>query len=356
MTDINAQQLLISLSPSGTESARGYALRLAKANAFPNLFQARLANLHSSAKLASELAGMPGPKNLTLHARACWHPASHGAEGLVYVGHARLARHCLRATSRAVCPDCLRESGVSLIEWEVRACKACPRHKCWLVTKCPNCGHTLTWSRTDADTCLCGQSLTAMRTAPAPKWVCNLARLFTTATQTSLQSRFDAAQRCRNGPPLRLDKLLLLLEVINRGLLAQFLGGELLRQHGPRLSVAIIRDRGYRDYLWDEVFLHLADRPMEMAKLLLPGNPTDEFAQNFSALIDRLYLPSALVEYARGCPDRRLMRQVLDRIWFARHLHGPGPCHLNTVRTSWNDGEDPDEILYAPDQDNGAYA
>jgi hypothetical protein len=46
---------------------------------------------------------------------------------------------------RRVCPACLAEDGIARMEWEVKACMACPRHRCMLLSKCPSCARHLCW-------------------------------------------------------------------------------------------------------------------------------------------------------------------------------------------------------------------
>lgn len=59
-----------------------------------------------------------------------------------------LQRHSLQRWARtevatAFCPQCLREAPYHRLPWMVHAVFTCPKHKCWLLDHCADCGATL---------------------------------------------------------------------------------------------------------------------------------------------------------------------------------------------------------------------
>jgi hypothetical protein len=65
----------------------------------------------------------------------------------------------LRGKYPQICPHCLRESGICLVDWELAGAVACLRHGCPLIDGCPHCGRRLSWLRPAVDVCSCGHYL-----------------------------------------------------------------------------------------------------------------------------------------------------------------------------------------------------
>ncbi len=65
----------------------------------------------------------------------------------------------LRGKYPQICPRCLRESGICLVDWELAGSVACLRHGCPLIDGCPHCGRRLSWLRPAVDVCSCGHYL-----------------------------------------------------------------------------------------------------------------------------------------------------------------------------------------------------
>lgn len=69
-----------------------------------------------------------------------------------------------RRTGLQVCPCCLRELRFHLRFWELPLVRACPVHRCALLTHCKKCGQALNWHALQADwKHKCGQSLLEAR-------------------------------------------------------------------------------------------------------------------------------------------------------------------------------------------------
>lgn len=55
-----------------------------------------------------------------------------------------------------LCLACIDEYGYIRSFWDLKMVVACPRHRCWLLEKCPSCNNTITWERIKGIRCLCG--------------------------------------------------------------------------------------------------------------------------------------------------------------------------------------------------------
>lgn len=66
------------------------------------------------------------------------------------------------ATSRLyakVCPQCLREHGITRLSWQLRSTVGCFRHGYTLTWSCPHCNQAIGWDRPDVDICRCGRHI-----------------------------------------------------------------------------------------------------------------------------------------------------------------------------------------------------
>jgi hypothetical protein len=72
----------------------------------------------------------------------------------------------LRGKHSQVCPQCLRERGVCLVDWELAGAISCLRHGSPLIDDCPHCRRRLSWLRPAVDVCNCGHFLLTDAIAP----------------------------------------------------------------------------------------------------------------------------------------------------------------------------------------------
>lgn len=73
----------------------------------------------------------------------------------------------LRDWRRAFCPACLDASAFHRASWELHFLRACPVHRCGLVTICPWCEKAVDWNTSTLTSCRCGHDL---RAAPVEEW------------------------------------------------------------------------------------------------------------------------------------------------------------------------------------------
>jgi hypothetical protein len=83
-------------------------------------------------------------------------PEHDGLKNLFLGG--TLPRYLLSDAAR-VCPECLQEAPYARKIWDFALYTACPTHKMHLVSSCPSCGESLSWSRKSVPLCSCGYDL-----------------------------------------------------------------------------------------------------------------------------------------------------------------------------------------------------
>lgn len=158
--------MLIDQSPiEAGESINGYFLRLAEANGMlhmrfllhPHAIRLRVSyGAEQLERLASiyglDSAGLLGANPLA------------GADEPI-----RNARF-MPINRSAVCPHCLREGSVLRLAWSNVLVTSCTRHRVLLEDRCSNCETPLTWNRSSARFCDCGQDLAYLPTRAAPSF------------------------------------------------------------------------------------------------------------------------------------------------------------------------------------------
>lgn len=124
--------------------------------------------------------------------------------------------------------------------------------------------------------------------------------------------------------------MLLLIEIVQHVLIPEHVPRGLSRSDELRLTVLILRDRFYRDYLWDKVFLHAASDPMRMAEMLQPGRGGTSIRQDYSGLAPDLHIPRALWPFVnlQGPDDQPVARGYEP---FVQWLHGVGLCQVHSL-------------------------
>jgi hypothetical protein len=100
-----------------------------------------------------------------------------GGPGWVRLAGTRFRRQV--ATNRLyakVCPQCLRDKGITRLSWQLRATVGCFLHGYSLVWSCPHCGQPIGWNRPDVDVCRCGRHIKGQAASPVEPgvqaWLC----------------------------------------------------------------------------------------------------------------------------------------------------------------------------------------
>jgi hypothetical protein len=175
MAASDLRQLPVRLELATGESGLGFALRALRANGvrfdqgmrWLGLERHRPLDAQAVRRVAWALNVEPdefGARMVTRDAGA--------GQGWVRFAGMRFRRHV--ATNRLyakVCPQCLRESGVARLSWQLRATVGCFRHGYSLVWSCPHCGQAIGWDRPDVDVCRCGRHIKPCAAAPVEEGV-----------------------------------------------------------------------------------------------------------------------------------------------------------------------------------------
>lgn len=80
------------------------------------------------------------------------------------------------------CPECLANEAWWQVGWELYWCDACPKHRTWLIDRCPDCQGRLSWDRPSLLQCQCGAFLSKAKPASCPVSIAALSELFVSKT------------------------------------------------------------------------------------------------------------------------------------------------------------------------------
>jgi len=155
MTVHAGRRLAVRLPPVGPEEClRGYALRLAEANGYPN-----------ARWLVSR--GRPEDCMDEEFVSLVSNVRSPGAGASFAVQLASVSPAHLDLDKPRVCGKCLAEAAWIRAVWALCSYVACPVHGTLLIDECPGCRAPLSWNRPGPATCGCGYDLRDGEGAPA---------------------------------------------------------------------------------------------------------------------------------------------------------------------------------------------
>ncbi len=180
MATHDARQLPVRLELAPAESGLGFALRVLRANGIAFDQGMRWLGLERHRPLDQQVvrriawalnvdADEFGTRLVTRD--------PGGGPGWVRLAGARFQRQV--ATNKLyakVCPQCLREQGITRLSWQLRATVGCFVHGYSLVWSCPHCGQPIGWNRPDVDVCRCGRHIKGQAGTPVEPgvqaWLC----------------------------------------------------------------------------------------------------------------------------------------------------------------------------------------
>ncbi|HEY4081859.1 MAG TPA: TniQ family protein [Burkholderiaceae bacterium] len=198
MTD--DRQLPVRLEPAPSESGLGFILRALRANGIPfdrgvqwlNFERHRPMDRANARRVAWSLnvdADQFGERLVTRD--------PGGGKGWVRLAGQRLRRQVAPNVLYAkLCPQCVRERGVTRLSWLLRAAVGCPFHGYSLIWTCPTCGRGIGWDRPAVDLCRCGRHFRCATAPPLESgvrgWLCWLeAALSSSKLQPTVMPAFD---------------------------------------------------------------------------------------------------------------------------------------------------------------------
>lgn len=104
------------------------------------------------------------------------------------------------------CPDCLKVRSFHINLWDFSSVRACPEHRCLLVSKCTKCQRPFTWRFLLPDfVCLCGQSIADMKTSISDTYWIIVAGIVALSAKEALPDGFII--RCRSFFPTKASIL-----------------------------------------------------------------------------------------------------------------------------------------------------
>jgi len=157
-------------APHANESPAGYLVRLANENAISGVrkilsligFKSRF--VMTVGWNFGRLAMILGPDVLP---DKFGYSHERNARGQVSVQGHRVASEHIGFDRARLCPECLKEHGYVLAEWDLKACVACHKHKCMMLKNCTRCGERIKVIRPNLFTCRCGADFREAKTVPA---------------------------------------------------------------------------------------------------------------------------------------------------------------------------------------------
>jgi hypothetical protein len=155
---VNYEQILLRTpTPYEDESLAGYILRLADNN------------YYESPNWILQLAGLKAQQGIYIYeepsSRSCLSQLIRVEDKQLFlmaslpyetVNESKIRRYTLYKNGIKICPQCLQESAYCRKIWDWDIFKACPKHQCLLIQKCPSCQKDIKWSRPGVQTCKCG--------------------------------------------------------------------------------------------------------------------------------------------------------------------------------------------------------
>lgn len=285
--DTSAPNLLLIPSLQPTESLRAFMYRAAELNAFPRLYCGTHALTHARGVLDVVESRDPSlSKELRL--RLAPSPIADHRASTFLLGKDLMPSSCIRIHARSICPLCISKNKWSRGEWEMKEYTSCHVHGVKLVDRCDQCQQKLTWYRSEISSCYCGRALSAITPPRAKRWERNWAKHLHLAFKHAICSSSEKYDSVTS-----LPKLLLIAEVVRTVLIPLNLFRSNPNEGRTQLTVALLEDPSYRAKLWEAIFLHAAETPLLLSKMLLAGQSKHRLFRNYQALAKNLHVPPA---------------------------------------------------------------
>lgn len=305
-----------------TESIRSLLHRLAVQNKLPLSMLGQPGRLGEATQIACELASAADWDRSELIQRAASASAceSDQSDTCLRIGTALLGKRCVVGLQRRICPLCLVSTTWTPIDWEIRQNDACHIHQCMLADKCSACGASIAWLSHQHACDQCGLAWSNFEVRPASQ----LSSTFAKWTHSSVVMALRGIQRDghskNNG--VRLEKLLLMLEVLRCEVLRQWLSPKLWADFGHVWSIQLLKDSDYRSWLWSEMFLHAAKDPMTLEKALRPTGSVLMISAYFNGFASTAPVPGFILNALKKLGENKLLHRLASRPVFDVRRHG----------------------------------
>jgi len=315
-------EFLVQTRLTPTESVRSFLNRFAAGNKLPVGVFGEVGRLTEATRVASELAPKMGWNLSMILRRGVLHPTREYGQDTVAVGISLLGKRCVVGHRRRICPLCVAQRSWCPLVWELRSNFACHRHGCRLIDTCSRCNAHLSWMTYGADCTDCGLPWAAMNIDAAPPWAVRLATWLWESTNRSLNFvRRDGKQQGWM-VYLRLEKLLLMIDVLRHELLRNWLSSEVWERWNVPWTVELLGDFHYRSWLWDCMFLHAARNPMTLSKALIPFGTALSISSHFEGFAPSAPIPYFVIKSLQDLGERKLVKRLAGLRRFDARIDG----------------------------------
>lgn len=309
-----------SLAP--TESIRSLIHRLAVQNKLPLRMLGEPGRLGEATQVACELASKADWDPCDLVQRAASTSESDPSDTFVRIGTAMLGKRCIVGLQRRICPLCMVSTTWTPIDWEIRQNDACHIHQCILADKCSACGAGVAWLSHQHACDRCGLAWSNFDARPASPSSSMFAKWTHSSVVRALRGIQQDGRSKSNGVRVRLEKLLLMLEVLRCEVLRQWLTPKLWADFGHVWSIQLLKDSDYRSWLWSEMFLHAAKDPMTLEKALRPMGSALMTSAYFNGFASSAPVPSFILTALKKLGEDKLLHRLASRPVFDVRRHG----------------------------------
>jgi hypothetical protein len=203
--------------PEADESMLGFLSRVAAANGYAGpIWLLRLIgykpSLLSSSTDLEPLAVKLGVSVRILERMCHWPTRREGRHRLRRFGEAELPPALINTHRPRLCPYCVRTGAYRRQLWGASLIACCPKHKCLLIDRCPQCSSPFTWQKTRTAHChACNASLSETVAPAAPEGALQLTQLLASRICNKHSSVEGDWQIVEHLSPSDLCRLILLL-------------------------------------------------------------------------------------------------------------------------------------------------
>lgn len=323
---IGDQDFLVHPRAKRTESIRSLLNRLMQQNQLSPRLLGEPQGLGNVTETVLALAESAGWNRENLLKRGALIDTPGFTEGTISIGISRLGKRSFVGKQRRICPQCVATRSDTPLAWEIFINRACHLHGCLLADRCSFCREPLGWLAHNLECNSCGHPWSQMRTQQAPSWAYTLSRWVHTSISRSIRGVSEDGSIPRGEFRVRLDKLLLMLDVLRFVLLRRWLSARVWDQFNLHWAVELLESPDYRFWLWHALFLHASKDPMTLAKALVPSGSGLSVASFFDNLSINAPIPLFILESLRELNERRLISKLSSVEIFDPRLHGIRPA------------------------------
>jgi hypothetical protein len=161
-----------------------------------------------------------------------------------------------------------------------------------------------------ADCTACGLRWASMEIGAAPPWAVRLSTWLWASTNRSIRSVHQDGKQHGRMLHIRLEKLLLMIEVLRHEMLRNWLSPRTWEQWNLPWTVELLDDFQYRSWLWSNMFLHAAKNPMTLSKALIPFGTALSISSYFKGFAPNAPVPYFVIKSLRHLGEKRLLKRL----------------------------------------------